>query len=75
MPKTQTATTLNALMLIADQMDDLEVQLDYARRTGGSPELIARLQGSMAECHAQLESAWDAWNDAMRDERLARINA
>lgn len=75
MPKTQTATTLNELMLIADQMDDLEVQLDYARRTGGSPELIARLQNHMTECHAKLESAWDAWNDAMQAERLARIHA
>jgi hypothetical protein len=73
MAKTQTATTLNALMLIADQMEDLEVQLDYARRTGGSAELIARLQNAMAECHAKLESAWDAWNDALRDERLARV--
>jgi hypothetical protein len=73
MAKTQTAITLNALMLIADQMEDLEGQLDYARRTGGNPDTIARLQDTMASCHATLESAWDAWNDALRDERLARV--
>jgi hypothetical protein len=73
MAKTQTAITLNALMLVADQMEDLEVQLDYARRTGGNPDTIARLQDTMAEFHAKLESAWDAWNDALRDERLARV--
>ena len=72
---TPTAMTLNAMMLVADQIEDLEVQLDYARRTGGSEDLIARLQGHMAECHAKLESAWDAWNDAMRDERIAKIHA
>jgi hypothetical protein len=70
---TQTAMTLNAMMLIADQIEDLEVQLDYVRRTGGKPETVERLQAHMAECHARLESAWDAWNDAMRDERLALI--
>ncbi len=71
---TKTALTLNEMMLIADQMEDLEVQLDYVRRTSNSESLIAKLQDHMTACNARLEAAWDAWNDAMREERLARIH-
>lgn len=70
---TQTTVTLNAMMRIADQFEDLEVQLDYVRRTSGSVALIAKLQDAMTECSKRLEAAWDAWNDAMRAERIARI--
>ncbi len=71
---TKTALTLNEMMLIADQMEDLEVQLDFVRRTSNSESLIAKLQDHMTTCNARLEAAWDAWNDAMREERLARIH-
>jgi len=70
---TKTALTLNAMMLIADQMEDLEVQLDFVRRTSNSESLIAKLQDHVIACGKRLEAAWDAWNDAMQSERLAQI--
>jgi hypothetical protein len=70
---TPTAAAMTQMMQIADQLDDLEVQIDYVRRTTGDQAHVAKLQQLMTTMMVSLESAWDAWNDAMLAERLALV--
>jgi hypothetical protein len=71
---TDTAKALTKMLTIADQIEDLEVSIDYVRRTSGDSAHVAKLQQLMSESFAQLESAWDAWNAAVHKERMAIIH-
>ena len=70
---TRTAALMSVMMQIADQIEDLEVQIDYVRKTTGNPALIAKLQNHMQECMRSLESVWDSWNEELLKERLAMV--
>lgn len=70
---TRTAALMSVMMQIADQIEDLEVQIDYVRRTTGNQGLIATLQGHMQECMKSLEAVWDSWNEELLKERLAMV--
>ena len=70
---THSAALMVVMMRIADQIEDLEVQIDYVRRTAGSESHVAKLQHMMQECMEALEMAWDSWNESLRKEQLEAV--
>ena len=70
---TTSAKVLNHMMRIDDQIEDLEISIDYVRRTSGSESHIATLQQQMQELIAALEESWNVWNDCILKERLAQV--
>lgn len=64
---------LTAMFRIADQIDDLEVQIDYVRKTSKDATLIQNLQSMMVERSQALNDAWDAWNLTLLKERLSMV--
>ena len=70
---THSAALMVVMMRIADQIEDLEVQIDYVRRTTGSESNVAKLQHMMKECMEALEMAWDSWNESLRKEQLEAV--
>ena len=56
-----------------DTMETVEAQLAVAREKAASMQFIAALQDRLCALGNQMNQLWDAWNDAMQAERLARI--
>ncbi len=70
---TPTAAAMVEMMRIADQIEDLKVQIDYVRRTAGSESHVAKLQQQVQERLMALEESWDHWNSLVLSERLAMV--
>lgn len=64
----------NAAMLkAAARADSLYAKLLKARARNANPLLIAGLERAYDQMNQTVNQLWDAWNDAMLRERLARI--
>lgn len=70
MAQTKTATALARVMEVADLLDSCEAEIIATRNAGGDVAYLREVMGSL---YSELESAWDRWNDAMLEERLARV--
>jgi homospermidine synthase len=68
------AAQANAAMIAAaDAADKTFDKLTRARGRGAKPLVIAGLEAAYAQRNERVNQLWDAWNDAMLSERLARI--
>lgn len=68
------AAQANAAMIAAaDAADKTFDKLTRARSRGASALLIAGLEAAYDQHNNRVNQLWDAWNDAMLAERLARI--
>ena len=70
------ATTAREAMNDAiGSVEHVEAKLAIARRNGAPSSTIESLQTRLQAKVDQMNLLWDAWNDAMLSERIARIYA
>jgi hypothetical protein len=66
--------TANAAMIAAaDAADRIYDKLTRARARKASPLLLRGLEAAYHQHNERVNQLWDAWNDALLRERLARI--
>lgn len=64
---------LHNLNEVVDSIEHVEAKLSIARRNGAPKSVITDLQTRLLTLGDKMNQLWDAWNDAMQAERLARI--
>jgi hypothetical protein len=64
-----------AMLAAADAAERMFEKLTRARARKASPLLLAGLGAAYAQCNERVNQLWDAWNDVMLRERIARIYA
>lgn len=66
--------TANAAMIAAaDAADRIYAKLVRARARNASALVLRGLEAAYRQHNDRVNQLWDAWNDAMLRERLARI--
>lgn len=64
---------LHNLNLHVDLMESVEAELAVAHKSGAPTTFVTDLQIKLSNLSDTMNQLWDAWNDAMQQERLARI--
>ncbi len=67
--------TNRAMLAAADAAERMFEKLTRARARNASPLLLAGLSAAYTQCNERVNQLWDAWNDLLLRERLARIHA
>lgn len=67
--------TNRAMLKAAAAADRMFEKLTRARARGAKPLVLAGLQAAYAQHSERVNQLWDAWNESMLRERLARIYA
>lgn len=65
--------TSQAMIAAAEAADRIFDKLTRARARNASPLLLEGLEATYAQRNEKVNQLWDAWNESLRKERLARI--